>query len=242
MTNELPTDSGRGLWKETIVVVRALVAGVLVTEAGLITWLVLLVALPPFVACAAMLGALVGYWLIFSGEILWPATRQWRRERFRETSLARTTWIWGLSASALFVVAIESAFCTLFRLIPFPAEQFQPPALLEQATTLELWALTIIASLVAGVCEETGFRGYMQRSLELPFGSAKAIVVTTVGFAALHANQAWVLTLMPPLLLASVMLGVLACAARSLIPGIIGHTVNGRVQFFLLVVAPVGPV
>ena len=231
MTDELPADSGRGLWKETVAVVRALVAAVLVTEAGLIPWLVLQVALPPLIACAAMLGALVAYWLFFSGQMLWPATMPWRRERFRETALSRATWIWGLSASALFVVTIESAFFTHFRLIPFPAEQFQPPALLEQATTLELWALTIIASLVAGVCEETGFRGYMQRSLELRFGPAKAIVVTTVGFAALHANQAWVLTLMPPLLLASVMLGVLACAARSLIPGIIGHTVMDVFNF-----------
>jgi membrane protease YdiL (CAAX protease family) len=223
MGNELSTDSDYGWWNAILSVVRSLIVGVLVTETGLITWLVLLVTLPPLVACAAMLGALLVYGLFFSGKILLPASMPWRRERFRQRSLSKATWVWGLSAAALFVVAIESAFFTLFRLTPFPAEQFHRPELLERATTLELWTLAIVAALVAGVCEETGFRGYLQRPLELRFGPAKAIVLTTVGFAALHVNQAWVLTLMAPLLLASVMLGMLAYAARSLVPGMIGH-------------------
>jgi membrane protease YdiL (CAAX protease family) len=71
----------------------------------------------------------------------------------------------------------------------------------------------------------------MQRPLEARYGPAMAIAITTITFAAFHFNQPWVITLMPPILLASVMLGVLAYAARSLIPGMIGHAAMDVINF-----------
>jgi len=229
MASRLSDDRGSGAFSGILAVVRALIAAVLVTEAGLLTWVGLIILLPPILACVAMLGVLVVYWFVFSGRLPWPGDT--RRRNFRRTSLAGVEWFWGLAAAALFVVGVEASIFTLFRLIPFPAEQFAPPAALGQATTTQLWVLAVIASLVAGVCEETGFRGYMQRPLELRFGPAWAIALTTAGFAALHLNQAWVLTLLVPLLLASVMLGALAYAAQSLIPGIIAHAVMDVFNF-----------
>jgi membrane protease YdiL (CAAX protease family) len=80
-------------------------------------------------------------------------------------------------------------------------------------------------SLVAGICEEIGFRGHMQVPLEKRYGPLPGIGIVSVAFVVLHLNQAWA----PPSLLhifaMSVMLGVLAYASGSLIPGIIGHTV-----------------
>jgi membrane protease YdiL (CAAX protease family) len=229
MASRLSDDRGSGAFSGILAVVRALIAAVLVTEAGLLAWVGLIVLLPPILACVAMPGVLVVYWFVFSGRLPWPG--ETRRRNFRRTSLARVAWFWGLAAAALFVVGVEASIFTLFRLIPFPAEQFAPPAALGQATTTQLWVLAVVASLVAGVCEETGFRGYMQRPLELRFGPAWAIALTTAGFAALHLNQAWVVTLLVPLLLASVMLGALAYVAQSLIPGIIAHAVMDVFNF-----------
>jgi membrane protease YdiL (CAAX protease family) len=229
MASRLSDDRGSGALSGILAIVRALIAGVLVTEAGLLTWIGLIVLLPPILACVAMPGALVVYWFVFSGRLPWPG--ETRRRNFRRTSLAGVEWFWGLVAAALFVVAFEAAVFTLFRLIPFPAEQFARPAALGQATTTQLWVVVVVASLVAGVCEETGFRGYMQRPLERRFGPTWAIAFSTAGFAALHLNQVWVVTLLVPLLLASVMLGALAYSARSLIPGIIAHAMMDVFNF-----------
>jgi membrane protease YdiL (CAAX protease family) len=212
-----------GLWTRIPLVIRTIIIGILVAEAGIAVWAILLLAAPPVIAVPAMLAFLVLYWLFFSGRILWPATKEARRENFRETTLATATWRWGLTAAILFVVVIEASIFTLFRLTPYPAEQFVRPKILEGIPIAGLWTGLIVASLVAGICEETGFRGYIQRPLEGRYGPALAIAITTIAFAALHLNQAWVVTLMLPIFLASIMLGVLAYAARSLIPGIIGH-------------------
>ncbi len=220
-----------GLWHRIPVVLRAIVVGLLVTEVGITAWGVVLVAVPPPLSLAVMSAFLVLYWLFFSGSMFWQATKEARRDCFRETSLAPATWKWGLVAAALFVVAMEASIFTLFRLVPFPGEQFVRPALLEGTPTPGLWAALVVASLVAGVCEETGFRGYLQRPLEKRYGPAGAVAVSTAAFAALHLNQPWALTLMPPILLAGVLLGVLAYASRSLVPGMIGHAVMDVFNF-----------
>jgi membrane protease YdiL (CAAX protease family) len=219
------------LWHRIPLVVRAVFLGWLVTEAGLVPWSAVLVAPPRWMGVAAAPILLVLYWLFFSGRLFWPATMPARRENFRAVSLSPATWIWGLAAAGLFVIVMEASIFTLFRLIPFPAEQFTRPAMLEGLSNAELWMALVAASIFAGLFEETGFRGYMQRPLEKAYGPGVAIAVTTLAFAVLHLNQAWVFTLLVPIFLASVMLGLLAYVTQSLIPGIIGHAVMDVFNF-----------
>jgi membrane protease YdiL (CAAX protease family) len=223
------------LWIRIPLVVRAALVGFVVMGVGVQSWsLLAMIGLERRVAwmsLAAMPALLVVYWLFFSGRLFWPATKAARRENFRETALSPATWIWGLAGALLFVVAFQSAVFTLFRLFPYPAEQFAPPSYVAQIPTALLWPLVVMASLVAGICEETGFRGYMQRPLETRYGPAAAISMTSLLFIASHLNQAWIGALFVPGLLASVMLGVLAYASRSLIPSMIGHAVMDVFNF-----------
>ena len=80
-----------------------------------------------------------------------------------------------------------------------------------------------MASLVAGICEETGLRGYLQLPLEKRYGPGVGIAIASIVFVLLHLNQAWA----PPVLLHlfawSVLWGILAYASGSLIPSMIGH-------------------
>lgn len=233
MMHGLLTTPGRpdmGLWNRIPLVIRAILVGLLVAEVGIAVWGALLATAPP-IALVATPALLVLYWLFFSGRIFWPTTMETRRENFRAVSLSPAIWTWGLGAAALFVVALESSIFTLFRLIPYPAEQFPPLPMLRDVPTAWLWAAGIVASLVAGICEETGFRGYIQRPLEVRYGPSVAIAITSVAFAALHLNQPWAVTLMLPILLAGAMLGVLAYAAQSLVPGIVGHAVMDVFNF-----------
>jgi membrane protease YdiL (CAAX protease family) len=223
------------LWSRIPLVVRAALVGLVAVGVGVQSWslmamigLRLGVAWIPLVAAPALLAV---YWLFFSGRLFWPATKAWRRQNFRETALSSATWVWGLAGALLFVVAFQSAVFTFFRVFSYPAEQFVPPEYIAQIPMALLWPFVVLASLVAGICEETGFRGYMQRPLEIRYGPAAAIAITSLLFIAVHLNQAWIGALFFPGLLASVMLGVLAYASRSLIPSIIGHAVMDVFNF-----------
>ena len=80
-----------------------------------------------------------------------------------------------------------------------------------------------MASLVAGICEETGFRGYMQAPLEKKYGPKVAIVIVSTIFVIVHLHQAWAWPILFQIFAASVFLGILAYRTSSLIPGIIAH-------------------
>jgi membrane protease YdiL (CAAX protease family) len=82
-----------------------------------------------------------------------------------------------------------------------------------------------MGSIVAAVCEETGFRGYMQAPLQKRYGPRVAIVATSILFALIHLSHRWALPILPHIFGASVLLGVLAYRSGSLIPGIIGHAI-----------------
>jgi membrane protease YdiL (CAAX protease family) len=224
-----------GQWNRIPLVVRAAIVGFVVMVVGVQSWnLLAMISLERGVAWIPLLAApalLCLYWLFFSGRLFWPATMAVRRENFRETSLSPATWTWGLAGALLFVVAFQSAVFTLFRLFSYPSEQFMPPPYVARIPTILLWPIAVMASLVAGICEETGFRGYLQRPLETRYGPLAAIAITSFLFMAAHLNQAWIGALLVPGVLASVMLGLLAYASRSLIPCMIGHAVMDVFNF-----------
>jgi membrane protease YdiL (CAAX protease family) len=229
------------LWQRVPLVIRAVVIGVLVMVVGVQAWNVVgMFALrtgQPAILVLAGPVILVVYWLFFSGARLgrgagfWPATQETRRKNFRETSLSPARWGWGLAGALLFVVVFQSSVFTLFRLFPYPAAQFTPPEYVAEIPPVFRWYAIVLASLVAGICEETGFRGYMQRPLEERYGAVPAIAITTLSFVGMHFDQAWIGALCAPAILASVILGILAYASRSLIPSMIGHAVMDVFNF-----------
>jgi membrane protease YdiL (CAAX protease family) len=213
------------LWKRTPTVVRELVVGFVVFEIGVVAWLAIAALIPAPWSIVVMSAILWVYWRYFSGN-WWPrSTTGARSDRFRSTKMPATVWKWSLVAALLFVVAVQSGFVMTFRIIEFPAEAFAAGYSFGDVPIWAAWLFIIMASLVAGICEEIGFRGYMQVPLEKRYGPAPSLVIVSMLFVLLHLNQAWA----PPILLhifaISVMLGVLAYASGSLIPGIIGHTV-----------------
>jgi membrane protease YdiL (CAAX protease family) len=89
----------------------------------------------------------------------------------------------------------------------------------------------LMGSLVAGICEERGFRGYIQVALEKLYGRRSAILLTSMVFTLLHLGKAWSWYLIPMIFLTSVLLGILASRTGSLIPCIIAHTLFDIINF-----------
>lgn len=171
--------------------------------------------------------------IVFLGVFLWwtsgggpPARfRPLRADRFRRTALSAREWRWGLLAALSFAVTVHAAIILLFRLEPFPAQAFHRGYDLSFVPTQSLrWLLCIVAALSAAVCEEVGFRGYLQRPIESMGRPTLAILVSSIFFTLVHLQKSWSLLAMVPIVFgAGVLLGSLARASGTLLFGMVGH-------------------
>jgi membrane protease YdiL (CAAX protease family) len=91
-------------------------------------------------------------------------------------------------------------------------------------TTAIRFSVLLMGPMVAGVVEETAFRGYMQSHLER-IGPTFAILVTSAVFTLLHATHglSYLLAVAPGFFLASVVYGYLAQKSGSILPGMALH-------------------
>ena len=124
----------------------------------------------------------------------------------------------------LIVVIWQSGMVLTFRTTDFPAEAFTAGYNLEAIPLWLAWLMVIVSSLVAGICEETGYRGYMQVPLEERYSPGVAITIVSIMFLVIHLPQVWAPPVLFHLFALGVLLGILAYSSGSLIPGIIAHT------------------
>jgi membrane protease YdiL (CAAX protease family) len=208
------------------VVVRAIVTGLVIGLVAANVWPLLFVWLGMPGAAVAEAGFLALYLWWAGGGGVPVATREARRAAFRNRALSRAQWLWGIAAALCFAVTVHAALVVLFRLVPYPVEQFRRDYAFVFGLSLPLkWLAIVVAAASAGICEEIGFRGYMQQPIEKRHGAVVAVLVSSCLFAALHLNKSWAIAEMVPIVFgAGVLLGLIAWASGSLIPGILGHT------------------
>jgi len=207
------------------VVIRAVVGGILVGMIAANVWPILLVALGMPIAAGAEIAFLALYiWWAAGGGA--PARfKAIRADYFRVGRLSRSQWLWGILAAVSFAASIHAAIVLLFRFVPFPAAAFHRGYEFSFIGSRQMqWLACIVSALSAGVCEETGFRGYMQRPIENRYGPVVAILISSLFFLLLHLTKDWALVGMIPIVFgAGVLLGTLARASASLVFCILGH-------------------
>jgi membrane protease YdiL (CAAX protease family) len=206
---------------------RAIVSGLAVALIAANVWAVLLAVAKPLVAGVAEPLLLILYLWWASGHGPPASAAPARRRAFRGVRLSPAVWVWGLIAAVSFAATVHAAMVVLFRLTPFPAAQFRQGYDFSSIPGPVLpWIAVVISAASAGICEETGFRGYMQTPLEGRFGPRWAILISAVMFTLLHLNKGWAgLGMIPIVFGAGLLLGTLAWASGSLIPCMIGHTI-----------------
>jgi len=221
MTHQEPRP---GVWARLPVTPKAIVGGLLVGMIAANVWPVLLLTLgaPSAAVIEVVLLGLYFWW--FTGAASGPWRAQ-RRELGRGVRLSGLQWGWGLLAAVCFPVTVWSAMVLLFRIIPYPAADFHKGYDLSFIPTLPLqWLACVISALSAGVCEEMGFRGYMQRPIENRHGPVIAITISATLFMLLHLNKSWALMAMTPIVFgAGVLLGVIARASGTMVFNTLGH-------------------
>ena len=212
-------------WSKLPVSIRAILSGLVIALVPANVWPILLVSLST-PAAALVEVIFLGFYLYWTTGGGPPRkTRDSRRHAFRSRQLSREQWLWGIIGAIFFAVTVHASIVVLFRFVQFPLAAFRRGYDLSFIPTLPLkWLAVIVSAISAGVCEETGFRGYMQRPIEECYGAVIAIFISTVFFTVVHLNKAWSLVAMVPIVFgAGLLLGILAWSAQSLIPSMIGH-------------------
>jgi membrane protease YdiL (CAAX protease family) len=157
-----------------------------------------------------------------------PRTTQAARARaFRRGTLSPRQWGWGLVAALSFAITIHASLVLPFRIVPFPVAAFRQGYDFSFIPSLPLrWIAVGISAASAGICEETGFRGYMQRPIEQRHGAPASILISSLFFTVLHLSKGWAMAGMVPIVFgAGVLLGLLAWSSGTLIFGMIGHVI-----------------
>jgi len=212
-------------WSKMPVSLRAIVSGLVIGMVAANVWPLLLLNLGTPIAAIVE--------LIFLGVYLWwvagggpPRKSQpARANAFRRGKLTSRRCFWGILGALFFAVTVHSSIVLLFRFVPFPIAAFRQGYDFSFIPTLPLrWLAVVVSATSAGICEETGFRGYMQRPIEVRHGAPIAILISSFFFMALHLTKAWSLVGMVPIVFgAGVLLGLLAWSSGSLIPCFVGH-------------------
>ncbi|MCP4359046.1 MAG: CPBP family intramembrane metalloprotease [Chloroflexi bacterium] len=219
-------------WMKIPLTVRAILVGLTVSTLGVLSWSIIATFVPLPWALILELGLLWVYWQYFSGR-WWPNRTQAVREaNFRRVKLPAKAWAPASLAALLIVIIEQSGLAVTFRLMEFPAERFASAySFLENIPLWAAWLVVIMISIVAGICEEIGFRGYMQVPLEKRYGPAVAISIVSVVFVLVHLHQAWAAPILAHIFFMSVLFGAIAHYSGSLIPGIAAHIIMDIFNF-----------
>jgi membrane protease YdiL (CAAX protease family) len=219
-------------WERIPVAVRALLSGLFVFVVLQLGWNALIVlnfgASPAFPWHVP--AGLLYLWVVFryfGGHWVPASTSQRRREALRARRLSGPEWRVALAACGAVCIFIIAFAMLNYRLIDIP----------EEATDLSIYpwwtvySTLIMISIVAGVSEEAGFRGYMQAPLEQRYGAGVAIGLTATVFWLVHLNHPSGFARGPSLLTMGIALGALAFASRSIIPSLVTHAFADSVVF-----------
>ncbi len=209
--------------------IQPIVAGLLITAVGLVPW-TLLAQLNARVrpdlpwAAVATLAYLVPFlaWLNGFGPPKRTAARRRQRLRLWPPGAPDRAERSGLGAGA--IVALLGLVYVLWIVFSWLSPV---PDLSAFPTTAYRWSMFLMGGLTAGVVEEAAFRGYMQTGIER-HDRERAVWITSLVFVAMHITQGIgaVVLLGPGLFVASLLYGLLARRAGTILPCIAIHTVG----------------
>jgi len=210
-------------------VVSAVATGVAVLLAGNLPWGVLFAPLNlrfgPVVpwAIVPMACYLWAYWRFIGGRLGSPATAAVRRARLRANPVAAEAWPLAIVTGLVGFGALLALLTVMARVMTMPASAPIPqPAGMPHLTTV---ALLTMSSVVAGVTEEAGFRGYMQGPIERRYGLLAGILVNGTMFGLLHFpnHPHAVISMLPYYIAVAGVYGGITWATNSILPAVALH-------------------
>jgi len=227
-----PSNAFGRIWMKVPLVLRSILSGFGVGSLGIGIWALVVAIIPVPWSVVPMGAILILYWMYFSGRWKPSNTQAFRRFCMRQIKLKRSVWIWGLVAAFFIFILWHAGLILTFRIYEFQPEIFKTASFANDFPAWLAWPTILMASLVAGICEEIGYRGYMQAPLDRKYGPVASISITSLVFVVIHLHQAWASgAVLVQLFVISFMIGVLAYSTKSLLPGIIAHVTLDIINF-----------
>jgi len=230
-----------GLWQRLPVILRATIGGLFVFfvfQTGSTLIFIANMSLSPSIPWLLPVG-LTYLWVMFqffNGQWGFRSTAIARRESMRARRLDRAEWAVALGAAFPVMIFFIAVTMISYRLVVVPSEELPMPDMPWWST----YSVLLMISIVAGVSEEVGFRGYIQSPLEKRYGPVIAICVASALFWIAHLNHANGVPRVGALFIMGASLGTLAWCARSIWPAIIAHA-TADTLIFMGSVSSIGP-
>jgi len=214
------------LWIKIPVIIRSVLSGIIVAAAGTLPWALLVrinidhfPSIPWSVLPASIY--LWFFWRYIKGAG-WPkSTSLIRKELLRANSLSSEVWGAAIAAGLLGLISLLIFSGLLNRIVKLPQQDVSE---LKHVPFISLFFMIVMGSAVAGVVEESAFRGYMQKPIEQKHGPVLAITVSGIVFSLMHYSHAeTTFALMPFYFFVATIYGMLAYITNSILPGMILH-------------------
>lgn len=215
-----------------MVVLQAVMIGMLVMAAGTLPRNVLFAANLRFYSNIPWSVPVIAVYLLFFWQYLAgkgpPDTNSLeRRLLLRARQISGREWGWALLAGGLGIVSLVLGLDIANRLIVLPSQQLPD---LSHVPRFTLLCLLLASAPIAGVVEESAFRGYMQGPLERRCGLPIAIVITGTMFAVAHLD--FTLILWPYYVAVAAIYGTVTYFTQSILPAVMLHTAGNLYSNF----------
>jgi membrane protease YdiL (CAAX protease family) len=224
-----------GLWRRLPDTLRALVSGfVILIVGGGVSGALMLANLSTTPAVPWFLPATIAWLLLlwrYVNGAAWPAsTSDLRRAALRAGTLSAWQWVWSMIAGSLAVAAVMGLAFVIYRHAELPEAAYQAEF---DVASYPWWTIASIfaaLALTAGVVEEAAFRGYMLSGIQRRHGWIIGIAIVTLVFYVAHLSHAYAtLIFVPFFLLHGLVFGLLVWITRSIVPGVVLHTLSDAV-------------
>jgi membrane protease YdiL (CAAX protease family) len=166
------------------------------------------------------------YWRVIGGRWNSGSNAADRRLNLRANPLSIRLWCASVAAGMLGFGALLALLAIAARVVQLPAGQ--PITFPSEMPFFTAFLLLVMQSLVAGVSEESAFRGYMQSMIAREHGLLVAILANGTLFGLLHfgSHPGDVLLMLPYYVAVSAVYGGLTWAADSILPALVLHSVG----------------
>ena len=153
------------------------------------------------------------FWWYLNGKGPPASTSTLRRQTLRANSLL---------AGTLGLVTLVIALRLLNRLVELPAQEL--PDWWSTIPAFTIATLMLVGAPIAGLIEESAFRGYMQGPIEKEYGIVVAILITGTMFAVAHLD--YTLVLWPYYVAVAGIYGMVTWLTNSILPAMVLHTIG----------------
>jgi membrane protease YdiL (CAAX protease family) len=161
----------------------------------------------------------------------WRALCAWRAGELPRRCYSPAHRSWAFAAAGALMGGAFFATLLTIRLAHAPIAALPEASSSQPALAVAYFAM---ASIVAGVAEETGFRGILQHGLERLVTRRAAFAGVALAFCALHFGNPEFLAFAPIYITSSLGLSHVVAASGSLWPGIAAHAMADFFSYALL--------